>query len=238
MLKVWLEFFVHLVSCFILFLCWSLSFFKLCWGNLLSCYSNSYCFVPPFCSLLLLHVKLLSRGISRMVGLKLRVCECTVPGAIPAATSFLWLYINFVLSLFDCNFFPVLVFVFWSNLSLFWFVLKVFLIKFESILYSYKNHGHSGESAFSTNHPQSFPVSCAFLCCLDKCLLKIYLNSWHDIWLDTGKDWDSRQQKALTSQGFMNDDTGLGIWLLLSIYEWVAVDWRNSIYGLTSFRTE
>lgn len=133
--------------------------------------------VPSFCSLLLLHVNLLSSGISRMVGLELRVCEHTVPGVVPMATSFLWLYINSVLSLFDCNFFPVLVLFSGAIQSLFWFVLKLFLMKFECILYSYKNCGHSGESAFSTSHPQSFPISCAFLCCLDKCLLKIYLNS-------------------------------------------------------------
>lgn len=54
--------------------------------------------------------------------------------------------------------------------------------------------------------------------------------------LDTGKDWDCEQQKALTSQRFMKDDMGLGIWILLSIYEWIAVDWHNSVCGLTSFR--
>lgn len=112
-----------------------------------------------------------------MVGLELRVYEHTVPGVVPKATVFLWLYVNSVLSLFDCNFFPVLVLFSGAIQSFFWFVLKLFLIKFESILYSYKNYGHSGESAFSTSHPQSFPISCAFLCCLEKYLLKIYLNS-------------------------------------------------------------
>lgn len=135
-LKVWLEFSVHLVSCFVLFLCWNLFFFNYA-EKTYFLVINSYS--PPvasFCSLLLLHVKLLSSGISRIVGLELRVYEHTVPGVVPAATSFPCLYVNFVLSLFGCNFFPVLVLFFGAIQSLFWFVLKLFLIKFESILYS------------------------------------------------------------------------------------------------------
>lgn len=111
-----------------------------------------------------------------MVGLELRVYEHAVPVVVPMATSFLW-NVNFVLSLFDCNFFPILVLFYGAILSLFWFVLKLFLIKFESVFYSCKNYGHSGESALSVSHLRSFPISCAFLYCLDKCLLKMYLNS-------------------------------------------------------------
>lgn len=160
--KVWSEFSVHLVSCFILFLCWSLFFFNYAETTYFLAINSYSPPVPSFCSLLLLHVKLLSSGISRMVGLELRVYEHTVWGVVPMATSFLWLYVNSVLSLSDCNFIPVLVLFAGAIQSLFWLVLKLFLIKFESILYYYKNCGHGGESAFGTCHSQSFPISCAF----------------------------------------------------------------------------
>lgn len=66
-----------------------------------------------------------------------------------------------MLSLFDCNFFfPLLGFFSGTIQSLFWFVLKLFLIKFEnitgrahekSISYS-ENHEYNGESSFSASH--------------------------------------------------------------------------------------
>lgn len=105
-----------------------------------------------------------------MAGLELRICEHTVPGVFPSTSSFTWLYIDFVLSSFDCNVFSLLGFFSGAIQSLFWFVLKSFLIKFEniagrshekSISYSYKYSGHNGESAFSMSHLWSFPVACA-----------------------------------------------------------------------------
>lgn len=50
-----------------------------------------------------------------MAGLELRTYEHTVPGVFPTTGSFTWLYINFVLSLFDCNFFPPPWILFWSD---------------------------------------------------------------------------------------------------------------------------